>query len=569
MPSATSNGKAQYGHVALKYARDVIAGKIPAGLYIRQACQRHIDDLAASKSKSFDYRFDDEAGSRVVRFCGLMPHTKAEWAARGEKLKLEPWQVFFVMSVFGWLNKADGYRRYRVAFLFVPRKNGKSALAAALGLYMLVGDREHGAEVFSGATTEDQAWEVFKPARIMAQTPGFANQFDLRIGAKTLSRERDGAKFEPLIGNPGDGASPTCAIVDEYHEHKTSAMYETMETGMAARRQPLMLVVTTAGDNLAGPCYDLYLDAIQHLAGHGGNEQMFAMLYTLDKGDDWTDPAMMRKANPNYGVSVLEGYILPKQKEAARNPRKQGSFRTKHVNAWVQARDAYFDLEKYRASAKPGLKIEQFKKYPCRVGLDLASTIDVACAEITFQTGPDTYVRFGRYYLPEACIELKENEHYRTWRDEGWITETPGDMIDYGEIKADILDLVNEGYDVREIAFDPHQAHMMMQELRDEGVACIEVRQTVLAFSPGMKRMDALIREKKIVHNGDPVFEWMLSNVTAKPDAKDNVYPRKERDANKIDGPVAHIMVQARWMMPENGGMQGYIDSLAAENEAA
>jgi phage terminase large subunit-like protein len=193
------------------------------------------------------------------------------------------------------------------------------------------------------------------------------------------------------------------------------------------------------------------------------------------------------------------------------------------------------------------------------MALDLASTIDIAAMELTFEH-EGGYARFGRYYLPEATIELPENQHYRGWRDapEQWITQTDGDMIDYVTIRDDILGLRDQGFLIDEVAFDPHQAHMMMAELRDEGFETIEVRPLVLNFSPAMKQMDGLIRSLKIAHNGDPVFTWMLSNVVAKSDAKDNVYPRKDREQNKIDGPVAHMMALARWMSGEIEGSSVY-----------
>ena len=179
--------------------------------------------------------------------------------------------------------------------------------------------------------------------------------------------------------------------------------------------------------------------------------------------------------------------------------------------------------------------------------IDLASTIDIAAVEIVFEYR-DGYIRFGRYYLPEATIELPENEHYRGWRDAGWITQTDGEMIDYEMIRNDLLG-ISERHQVLDLAFDPHQAMMMMAELAKEGVPCVEVRPLVMNFSPAMKHMDGLIRSRKIIHDGDPVMTWMMSNVVAKADAKDNVYPRKERPENKIDGPVAHMMAMARWMV--------------------
>ncbi|MBB6011887.1 phage terminase large subunit-like protein [Aquamicrobium lusatiense] len=565
MSKTRSPRSADHPHVAAgnKYAKDVVSGKIPVCKWVFLACKRHLDDLEASKGHNFPYRFDSKAAEKWCKFLELLPHTKGEWARKGLKLKLEPWQCFKTVCLFGWLRKQDGLRRFRKALILEPRKNAKSTWAAGVGLGMMSIDGDHGAEVYSGATTEKQAWEVFKPARLMAmKTPAFVQHYGVTVGAKNIHRLGDGSKFEPLIGDPGDGASPSCAIVDEYHEHATDRMVDTMETGMGAREQPLLLIITTAGDNLSGPCYAAVQEAEKVLEGIIENDELFALIYTVDADDDWSSDLALRKANPNYDVSVKGEFLRARQRDAKQNPRKIGVFKTKHLNMWVQARNAYFDIQKWKESATPALRLEDFRGQPCKIGLDLASVIDIAAMEITFEH-EGGYARFGRYYLPEATIELPENEHYRGWRDapERWITQTDGDMIDYVTIRDDILGLQDEeglGLIIDEIAFDPHQAHMMMAELREEGIPCIEVRPLVLNFSPAMKQMDGLIRSRKIAHNGDPVFTWMLSNVVAKADAKDNVYPRKDREQNKIDGPVAHMMCQARWMSAEAEGPSVY-----------
>jgi phage terminase large subunit-like protein len=540
--------KPDFPHVtaARRYAEDVVKGRVPACKWVRLACQRHLNDLAKQRDPGFRYRFDGKTAEKWCQFIELLPHTKGKWARQNQLIRLEPWQCFKTCVLLGWLRKVDGLRRFRKAFIEEPRKNAKSTWAAGLGLGMLTIDQEHGAEVYSGATTEKQAWEVFRPARLMAlRSPQFQSAFDVTVNASNLHILGDGSRFEPVIGNPGDGASPSCAIIDEYHEHDTDAQVDTMETGMGAREQPLLLIITTAGDNLAGPCYALLQESQKVLEGVWENDELFAIIYTIDDGDDWAKEETLRKANPNFGISVDAEFLRSRQIEAVRNPRKAGVFKTKHLNLWVQSRSAYFDIRRWIESGDPSLKIEDFRGKPCRVGVDLASTTDIAAVEIVFEHG-DGYARFGKYYLPEATIELPENEHYRSWRDAKLITQTDGDMIDYVTIRDDILQIADD-HQLLELAFDPFQAMMMMSELGAKGVACVEVRPTVPNFSPAMKRTDGLIRSRKIAHNGDPVMLWMWSNVTARTDAKDNVYPRKERPENKIDGPIAHLMVQARY----------------------
>jgi phage terminase large subunit-like protein len=426
----------------------------------------------------------------------------------------------------------------------VPRKNGKSDVAARVGNAMLTADDEYGAEVYSGATTEKQAWEVFRPARLMAlKQDEFRAHYGVEVNAKSIVIPRNGSRFEPIIGDPGDGASPSCAIVDEYHEHDTDRLYDTMETGMGAREQPLMLMITTAGDNMAGPCYALQKESERVLSGEQTNDELFALIYTIDDTDQWDTVEALKKANPNYDVSVSSEFLQSRLQDAINNSRKQGVFKTKHLNIWVGAREAYYNVEWWKA-CKQDTRLEDYEGELCFVGMDLASKVDIAALELIFPLD-GKYVRFGKYYLPEAALEPKENEHYRGWAADGWLTITEGNIIDFNEIKSDILDLSSK-YQIDEVAYDPHQATMLVTELMKEGVKCIEVRPTVLNFSEPMKELDGLMKDKRIIHNGDPIMSWMVSNVVAKEDAKDNVYPRKEQERNKIDGVIAHLMALNR-----------------------
>ena len=554
----TVHSNVKRGH---KYALDVVSGKRIACKWIQLACQRYLNDLDESKkNKKSKYVFDKDAAERVLKFKQLMPHTKGKWAQKRELLRLEPWQCFFNMNVFGWKNRGTGLRRYRKALLLVPRKNGKSAEAATTGIYMLSMDHEYGAEVYSGATTEKQAWEVFRPAKLMIQkTPALMDAKGIEVNASNINIQESGSRFEPIIGNPGDGQSPSCAIIDEYHEHSDDRVYDTMMTGMGAREQPLMLVITTAGDNLAGPCYQMQLEAQKMLEGSLVDETLFAAIYTIDEGDDWASVEALKKANPNFGVSVMEEFLLNQLQTAKNNARKQTQYKTKHLNVWVGARDAFFNIERWNSSADSALKLQDFSGKRAYIGMDLASKVDIAAIQILIPLGDDSFVTFGKYYLPEAALESTASEHYAGWAKDGYLTVTDGEIIDFREIEQDILDLCS-AFEVASLAYDPHQATMLVTELMDKGVPVVEMRQVVLNFSEPMKQVDGLIRSKRIAHNGDPCMTWMMSNVTAKLDAKDNVYPRKEREDNKIDGPVALIMAMNRAMNDEGGNLDSFLD---------
>lgn len=548
----------RYSVTAKNYAAKVLSGKIPAGKYVRLACQRFIDDLNAKKS---DYFYDNKAAAKACGFIELQYHTKGKWLRQKKTLDLEPWQVFFVCNIFGWKRKKNNKRRYSEAFLMVPRKNGKSQLAAAIALYMLCADGEGAPEVYCGATTEKQANEVFEPAQVMARkNEDMAEYYGIDVRASNINIPNTGAKMERLIGNPGDGGSPSCAVVDEYHEHGDDRLYSTMETGTMAREQPLILITTTAGSNLAGPCYALQLEAQKDLDGSvDGSGTIFSLIYGIDEGDDWGEVDTLKKANPNFGVSVVEDVILGKLANAKQSARKQSDFKTKHLNIWVGSMNAFFNVERWNGSERK-INIEEFYGRRAYIGLDLASKVDIAALEMVIPLDDGSYARFGKYYLPEAAIESASNDHYGTWAKEGWITLTDGELIDFNEIKDDIIEL-SSLFELAELAYDPFQATMLVTELMAEGVPVVEFRPTVQNFSEPMKQMDGLIRAKRIIHNGDPVFTWMLSNVVAKADAKDNVYPRKEREENKIDGPIAHMSALGRIMNDDSAPLNDYLDN--------
>jgi len=528
-----------YTEISTQYAKDVLAGEVLAAKYIQLACAQYMDALE-DQSK---YYYDESKAHKACKFIEAQFHTKGKWASKKKNLILEPWQIFFICNVFGWLSVATGFRRYREVLLLVPRKNGKSALAAAIGLYMLCADGEHGAEVYTGATSEKQAKEVFVPAQAMVRMNApLKEHFELQNNASNICILKNGSKMEPIIGNPPDGSSPSCAIVDEVHEHKDSRLIDTMVTGMLAREQPLMLYITTAGDNLAGPCYQLQLEAQKVLEKVQENEQLFSLIYGIDKEDDWSTVESAKKANPNFGVSVSEEAILARLQDAKNNARKQSTYKTKHLNVWVGSREAYFNVDKWR-NCESGINIDDYFGHRAFIGLDLASRVDIAALELLIPDGDD-YIRFGKYYLPESALE-NGNDMYKAWAQEGWLTITDGEIIDFNEIKADILGMCSH-FEIAELAYDPFQATMLITELMEEGVPVVEMRPTVLNFSEPMKILDSVIRAGKIQHNGDPVMTWMISNTVAKADAKDNVYPRKERDENKIDGVVALIMALGR-----------------------
>lgn len=561
-----SKSLSKFPHVAsaTTYARAIVKGKVPACRWVRLACQRHLTDL---KRKSWDYRFDRSLAERACEFIESFPHVKGRWAAKREMILLEPWQRFLVCSLFGWVEKSTGFRRFRECVLECPRKNGKSFLAAAIGLKMFAADQENGAEVYSGATSEKQAWEIFRPAHLMAKrSPDFCETFGILVSASNLAIPEHGSRFEPLIGDPGDGASPSCALIDEYHEHKTDRLYETMVTGMGAREQPLVLITTTAGSNLAGPCYLKRQDVCKMLDGVFENDRLFGLIYTIDDSDTWTDPAALRKANPNYGVSVGADYLLDRQRAAQQSARLQNAFKTKHLNLWVGAYTAWMDMIRW-AQQPPRKSLTELQGRICCVGIDLASKIDIAAMVLVFPpiAGDPLWHIHGRYYLPETILEDLDSanvSHYATWEKLGFLTLTPGNVIDYDVIQEDLIELA-KSVDVRRVAYDPWTAASLANALQKhpafkpkvirgkEEFKLVEFPQTVKNFSGPMKEVEGFVRSRIFAHGDCPVLTWMFSNVVAREDKNENIFPVKEAAGNKIDGAVATLMAVSRSLVEQ------------------
>ena len=543
-------------NAANKYARDIVAGKIPACIEVIQACERHLRDLKLQKSKDFLYRFDKSAAERVCQFIQLLPHTKGKWARERKLIELEPWQKFIFSCVFGWVKKSNGMRRFTEAYCEIPRKNGKSVIAAGVADYMLCADGEYGAEVYCGASTEKQAWEVFRPAKLMLEkTPALVKQAGIDIMAKNISIPRDGSRLEPLIGNPGDGSSPSCALIDEYHEHDTPDLYETMITGMGSREQPLAFIITTSGFNLGGPCYEKRRQAQQMLNGAMPNDELFGIIYTIDSDDDWQKPSTLIKANPNYGVSVGEEFLLKQQQDAIRYPSRTNGFLTKHLNVWVSARSAWLNMADWQACGKD-INIDDYIGKDCWIGVDLASKTDIASIALLFRDESEKnskhWTVFTRNYLPEGAIERAGNNRaaYESWVNSGHLIITDGEEIDFDFIREELKDLASV-YQVREIAYDPWRAVQLAHQLMKDGASIVEYKNTVQNMSTPMREMEAAITGSRFTHSKDPLLTWMASNVVAKADAKENIYPRKERVENKIDGIVATLMALGRALFDE------------------
>lgn len=550
---------AKYPNVdaGIKWAKAILSGKVPACEYVRLACQRHFDDLEKSKDKTWPYKFDPDKAEKKLKFIQLLPHVKGPWAFERKLITLEPWQKFGLAMTFGWVKKKTGLRRFRESYWEVARKNGKSVIAAGVAISMFCADGEFGAEVYSGATTEKQAWEVFRPARLMVnRSPMLIEAAGIEVNASNMNRPEDGSRFEPLIGNPGDGQSPSCAVIDEYHEHQTADLYYTMDTGMGARTQPLKLVITTAGDNIAGPCYELRSKVIETLTKVNVDEELFCWIFTIDPEDDWTDPKVLAKANPNIDISVYRDYLESQQQKAIKSTAFQNTFKTKHLNVWVFAMAGYFNMQLWQNCYDPDLSIEDFEGEECLIILDLASKTDIAASVKLFYRVINEQIHYyalaPRFYLPSETIQYGDErdvvKRYQDWVNAGYLTEHDGAEVDFNLIRDDVFEDAQK-YSLVEVPHDEWGAFQIARDIEAQGYQTVKIPKNTKNFSPPMKELDAAIRSGRFHHDGNPILTWMVGNVVAKEDANGNVYPRKEKNSKKIDGCVCVLMGINRVML--------------------
>lgn len=628
---------------ANRYIDDVVAGRIPACKYVRQACQRQRDDLQRFKDDQL-YYFDEEKASRVCRFIERLPHIKGPKANARELIVLEPWQCFILTTIFGWRRKDTGGRRYRRVYVEVPRGNAKSTISSGVALYGLAADGEEGAEVYSAATTRGQARIVWGVARqMLLKRPEFAAKLGIIINKGDLQQPRSNSIFTPLSreAKNQDGANLHVGIVDELHAHRTREMYDVLETAMAKRLASLLFVITTAGSDTAGICYEVRGYVIKILERSVDDESQFGIVYTIDErrtdvlrgeearkelaascscgvgaaaaqdiaaaysahseectarkaklvgdsleverpADDWTKLESWIKANPNWGISVMPDEIAALARKAMQTPAAQANFKTKHLDVWVNAGAAAFDIQAWDRCEDTALSLDAFAGQPCMIGLDLASKIDLAAKVKVFWRDlpiktvlpaaapgqPATlsapklerhYYFFLDAYLPELAVEQGTNSQYSGWAIEERLITTPGDVLDFAVVKLGVLEDRNR-FRVMEIAFDPWQATQLSQELAAEALTTVEVRPTVQNFSAPMKEFDALMRQGRLHHDGNPVFRFAVSNVVAQEDRAGNIYPRKDRPEKKIDPVVASLMALLRAMLAPLNTVSSYLE---------
>lgn len=534
------------GESVTDYARGVVDGVIVAGHLVRMACERHLRDLETAHLRGL--RFDAGKAGKAITFFGALRHYKGEWA--GQPLALELWQKFIIGSLYGWVRDADGSRRFRVAYNEIPRKNGKSLMAAGVGLYLAFFDGEGGAEVYSAATKRDQAKIVWGDAKTMVKaSPDLLKRIHItggETGVGTLSRLDNASKFVPLgaDGDTMDGLNIHGAIIDELHAHKTRVVWDVIQTGTGARRQPLTFVITTAGFDRFSVCYEQHEYGVKVLEEVINDDSFFVYIASWDQDDDWTDPAAWAKANPNYGISVKIDDLERKCAKAQQIPAEQNEFLRKHGNVWTEQETRWLSLEVFDANAVE-VEESELKGRTCFAGLDLSTTTDLTALALYFPDPKDEggdWMHF--YFVPEDNMhERAERDRvpYEVWERQGHLTATPGNVVDYDYIREKLNALRQAGYQIKEVAYDPYNATQIITDLTGDGFLCVPIRQGFLSLSPPTKELERLLLSKKMRLGTNPVTRWAASNAVVLMDAAGNIKLDKSNPRNRID-PLAAMV---------------------------
>lgn len=541
-------------HAVTQYALDVVEGRRVAGLPERQACQRHLDDLARSEDESYPYRFDESKADKIGTWFSYCKHVEGPKA--GTPIELEPFQTFDLGCVFGWTVKETGYRRFEKAYIQEARKNGKSTEMSGVALYLMCGDGEESPQVFCAAVDKAQARIVYKAAMAMARKSADI-QKRLKVRDYMISHVTRGGELRALSRDTQnkDGLNPSGAIIDEYHAHPTSEIYDLIWSAWGQRAQALLMIITTAGfETNENPCYKEYEYCKSILAGQIPNERYFVCIRELDPKDDEHDPRTWIKANPLRGSTPAGLAKLKEQHDEAfgsRDPAKIRNFRVKNLNVWVnESEDSYIGelMPRWNQAAMPR---EQFldlvRGKASIVGIDLSKKIDLTADGFVFDLGDGRVAVSAHGFMPSESMarhEKTDKVPYRDWAKGGWITVTEGDVTDYAAIETHLHDCELEySWKIHEFTFDPWSALQFSNEMQKQGYTVVEIRQGVKTLSEATKLFRELVAQGKIVHDGSPLLSWALGNAVIEQDNNENIkLSKKNASDNKRIDPIAAII---------------------------
>lgn len=547
------------------YARGVAEGTIPACKLIRRAVDRFISDLEHAEARGL--YFDEEAARRAIAFIECLRHSKGKW--RGRRLVLAGWQRFIVANLFGWKYRATGFRRFKRAYIEIPRKNGKSTLVAAILLYLFFGDGEGAPEVYTAATSRKQAKIVFGECRRMVKAvPALRKRVAVLQNSMTIDRldsilEPVHSKSENLDGLNAHGYG-----VDEYHEHRSSETYDKLRTSTGARDQALGIVITTAGKSIESVCYQERSEAIRVVEMIPGceDEGFFVYIAAIDDDDDWTSEDTWARCNPNLGVSRSLQTMREEFASARNSSIKEADFKRYYLDKWTNEETRWIRLDDWRACPSAPIEEESLRGRECNVGVDLAATQDttsVACHFPPADGQPE--VVYVRYFIPADLIERNERRDrvkYSKWVRDGWMIQTPGNVTDTEAVRDEINRLAGV-FKINSVGLDPWNTLTLGAQLVKDGeerdYKVEEVQQVMKYLSEPAKDFEKKILRHELHHGGNPVLTWQVSHTVVISDGKENIIPHKKKSKERIDG-VAAIITAKRMSMdaeePATAGIQ-------------
>lgn len=534
------------------YAQKVVDGEVVAGKLVKAACARHLRDLEEGGDRGLVWR-PDVAAYHINSYSWLR-HSKGEFA--GEQLVLEPWQKFRIGCVYGWL-RDDGTRRFRTAYSEVARKNGKSTEAAGVAIDGLYFDGEPGAEVYSAATKKDQARIVFNEARRMVRSSPELRQ-RLRVFKNSIARDSTASSFEPLSSDARtlDGLNPHVVIVDELHKHSSRDLLDVLDTAVGSRRQPLLWIITTAGNDDVETVYAQEREYAEKVVlGALEDDAYFAYIATIDADDRWDDEACWPKANPNLNVSVKLADLRRQATKAKGSPAAQAAFKQLRLNIRITSAIKAISLDRWNECTQGPIDELALRGRKCFASFDLSSKIDITAAVLLFPPieASERWKLIARFWCPAENIQDREDRdhvQYQRWIGEGWIEATPGDVVDQSSISSQIQEW-HRLFRIDSCPYDPWNATQLAIELQGKGVPVKEFIQGLRSYTHPTKEFINLVMSRKLEHGGNPVLRWMASNLAIEKDKNENQMPTKKKSTGRIDGLTSAIMAYGAGLVPQ------------------
>ena len=517
---------------------------------------RKLKKYVSTKFKAKESVYCKEAADFAVNFIECLSHTKGKWA--GKKFELIDWQEQIIRDVFGIL-KPSGYRQFNTAYIEIPKKQGKSELAAAVALLLCCGDGEERAEVYGCAADRQQASIVFEVAADMVRMcPALNKRVKILTAAKRIIYLPTNSFYQVLSAEAYSkhGFNIHGVVFDELHTQPNRKLYDVMTKGSGdARTQPLYFLITTAGNDTKSICYETHQKAKDIIEGRKHDATFYPLIYGADENDDWTDPRIWKKANPSLGITVDLEKVKAACNSAKQNPAEENSFRQLRLNQWVKQAVRWMPMDKWDKCAFP-VNPDNLKGRVCYGGLDLSSTSDITAFVLVFPPieNDDKYYVLPFFWLPEENIDLRvkrDNVLYDVWERQGYLYTTEGNVVHYGFIEK-FIEEQGKIYNIREIAFDRWGAVQMTQNLEAIGFIVVPFGQGFRDMSPPTKELMKLTLEQKIAHGAQPVLRWMMDNIYIRTDPAGNIKPDKEKSTEKIDGAVATIMALDRALRNAN-----------------